>query len=424
MRVPFVTAAPAARRPAPGGGGKPLCLVGLALALWPAVGCAPQGEATAVPASSPPEAPVPVASDGPPLIVEPPAETPDGLVWVPGGRFLMGTNFRPAPDRPNPDRIKPDESPAHEVELDGFWMKATPVTNREFAEFVAMTGFRTFAERIPTREELLHSGLDESQIDERLFRPTSICFNRHFDAQNLIVGPQNWEYQVWQIVEGADWRHPEGPDSSIDGREEHPVVHVNFYDAQAFCEWIGAQLPTEAQFEYAARSGGKPVKYPWGNDLAPGGEELCNYFQGTFPTQHINRDGFLVTSPVRSFPPNELGLYDMAGNVWEWCRDLYDAAYYSRSPRRNPPGPARSYDPAAPPEEARQTKRVQRGGSFMCNVNNCTGYRCTARMRGEELSSSFHCGFRYVVEPGRLEVYRQRQQAIAAWRAAQAATPP
>lgn len=361
------------------------------------------------------------------LIVAAPAPAPADTVWLPGGTFSMGTFFRPTPDGPNPDRIKPDEYPAHEVELDGFWMKTTPVTNREFAEFVAMTGFRTFAERIPTREELLESGLQESQLEEKLFRPTSICFNRNFDQDNLVVGPQNWEYQVWQIVEGADWRRPEGPGSSIEGRETHPVVHINWRDAQAYCEWAGAQLPTEAQFEYASRSGGKPVKYPWGGELTPGGREVCNYFQGSFPTHHENRDGYLVTSPVKAFPPNAAGLYDMAGNVWEWCRDLYDGTYYSRSPRRNPPGPDRSYDPAAPPEEATQVKRVQRGGSFMCNVNNCTGYRCSARMRGEELSSSFHTGFRYVIEPAGLEHYRERQAAIAAWRASQEgaeSTPP
>lgn len=339
------------------------------------------------------------------------------MVWVPGGTFRMGTNFLVSADRPNPDRIKEDEYPAHEVELDGFWMQETPVTNRQFAEFVAMTGFRTFAERTPTREELIRSGLDPKLITDELFKPTSICFNRNFDPQGLVIGPQNWEYQVWHIVEGADWRHPEGPQSNIDDRPDHPVVHVNWEDAAAYCEWAGVRLPTEAEFEYASRGGGQDRKYPWGNELTIDGKEQCNYFQGTFPTRHLNLDGYAVTSPVKSFPPNELGLYDMGGNVWEWCADLYDATYYSRSPRKNPRGPSKSYDPAGGPDEAAQVKHVQRGGSFMCNVNNCTGYRCGARMRGERLSSSFHAGFRTVLDASMLEHFQERQQAIAAWRA-------
>jgi formylglycine-generating enzyme required for sulfatase activity len=355
----------------------------------------------------------------PALIVTAPVEPPAGMVWIPGGAFTMGTNFRVAPDRPNPDRVKEDEYPAHVVELDGYWMQATPVTNRQFAEFVAMTGFQTFSERVPTRDELIRSGLDPAQITDELYKPTSICFNRNFDPESLIVGPQNWEYQVWQIVEGADWRHPEGPDSNIDDRLDHPVVHVNWEDATAYCEWAGLRLPTEAEFEFASRSGGRDIKHPWGDDLVVDGREQCNYFQGTFPTKHLNLDGFAVTSPVKSFPPNELGLYDMAGNVWEWCSDLYDATYYSRSPKRNPRGPAKSYDPSGGPDEASQVKHVQRGGSFMCNTNNCTGYRCGARMRGETLSSSFHAGFRTVLDTTMLEKHRERQTQIAAWRAAQ-----
>ena len=350
------------------------------------------------------------------LLTEEPVPTPAGMAWVPGGSFTMGTNYRVSPDRPNPDKIKLDEYPAHRVDLDGFWLKETPVTNREYAEFATMTGFQTFAERVPTRDELIRSGLDPSQITDDLFKPNSICFNRNFDRENLIVGPQNWEYQVWHIVEGADWRHPEGPNSNIDDRMDHPVVHVNWEDAVAYCEWAGLRLPTEAEFEFASRSGGKDVKYPWGGELVVDGEEQCNYFQGTFPTRHLNKDGFAVTSPVKSFPPNEMGLYDMSGNVWEWCSDLYDATYYSRAPQRNPTGPTKSYDPAGGPAEATQVKHVQRGGSFMCNTNNCTGYRCGARMRGERLSGSFHAGFRTALDPSMLETYRERQRAIAEWR--------
>ncbi|MEZ6068395.1 MAG: formylglycine-generating enzyme family protein [Planctomycetaceae bacterium] len=348
------------------------------------------------------------------LLVDEPAATPAGMVWVAGGEFRMGTDAVPSPGASNPDRIKPDEYPEHPVALDGFWMKTTPVTNREFAQFVAATGYVTLAEREPTREELLRMGMHPDQITDEMFRPTSICFKENFDAANLVTGVQNWEYQVWEVREGANWRHPEGPDSSIDDRMDHPVVHVNFDDAQAYCAWAGVKLPTEAQFEYAARSGGKPVKYPWGDGLTTEGAEMCNYFQGEFPTKHLNRDGFETTSPVKSFAPNELGLYDMSGNVWEWCRDLYDATYYQRSARHNPTGPARSFDPAAAPEEANAVKRVQRGGSFMCNINNCTGYRCGARMRCEELSSSFHGGFRYVVEPEDRALFDERQSAITA----------
>jgi sulfatase modifying factor 1 len=378
-------------------------------------GCGDEGAAAPQPTAA-----VEVKSATPPadpsLVVEAPAPSPEGMVWVPGGKFRMGTNFLVSPDRPNPDKVKPDEYPAHEVELDGFWMQATPVTNRQFAEFVAMTGFKTFAERTPTHEELVRSGLDPSLITPELFKPTSICFNRNFKPDELVVGPQNWEYQVWHIVEGADWRHPEGPESNIDERLDHPVVHINWEDAAAYCEWAGVRLPTEAEFEYAARSGGKERKYPWGEALTVDGQEQCNYFQGSFPTRHLNLDGYAVTSPVKAFPPNELGLYDLAGNVWEWCSDLYDASYYSRSPRRNPRGPAKSYDPAGGEAEATQVKHVQRGGSFMCNVNNCTGYRCGARMRGERLSSSFHTGFRTVLDPWMLEKLKERQAAIAEWR--------
>jgi formylglycine-generating enzyme required for sulfatase activity len=392
----------------------PLLIAGCSDA--PGVPAASSAEVSAAVANPAPQ-PAARSPAGPPLIVEAPGESPEGMVWVPGGRFRRGTNFLPTPDRPNPDRIKEDEYPAHDVELDGFWMQDTPVTNRQFAEFVAMTGFQTFAERTPTREELIRSGVDPALIRDEMFRPTSICFNRNFDPDSLVVGPQNWEYQVWQVVEGATWRHPEGPGSNIDDRLDHPVVHVNWEDAVAYCEWAGLRLPTEAEFEYASRSGGRDVKYPWGDALTIDGREQCNYFQGVFPTRHLNLDGWAVTSPVKTFPPNELGLYDIAGNVWEWCSDLYDASYYRRSPTRNPRGPSRSYDPSAGPDEGAQVKHVQRGGSFMCNVNNCTGYRCGARMRGERLSSSFHAGFRTVLDPSMVEAFRVRQASIAQWRA-------
>ncbi len=355
----------------------------------------------------------------PALIVEEPSETPPGMVWIPGGRFEMGTDYVPKPGKVNVDRIKRDEYPRHPVELDGFWMDETPVTNAQFAQFVKMTGHVTFAERTPTPADFAKSGVDPKLIPPEGYKPASICFNRNFDRENLVIGPTNWEYQVWHIVEGANWREPEGPGSSIVDRMDHPVVHVNWEDAVAYCRWAGKRLPTEAEFEYASRNGGKDIKYPWGNDLIQDGKYLCNYFQGSFPLDQQNLDGFLVTSPVKSYPPNELGLYDIAGNVWEWCQDFYAADYYSRSPIRNPKGPTESFDP----QEPGIIKKVQRGGSFMCNTNNCTGYRCAARMRGDLMSSSFHNGFRCVVDPTMIENFQQRQAAIAAWKAEQSKSP-
>ncbi len=354
------------------------------------------------------------ATVGPPLFVDEPADTPAGMVWVAGGTFVMGTQDVPRPGKPNPDRIKLDETPAHEVELDGFWIDETEVTNKQFAEFVEMTSFVTFAEKVPTREELSRSGLDMSQVpDEELFAG-SMCFNPEFDRENLVVGPQNWEYQVWMIQKGANWRHPSGPGSSIEDRMNHPVVHVNWEDAVAFCEWAGKRLPTEAEWEYAARGGPQQDgrKYPWGDERDPDGQYVANYWQGVFPTERLNLDGFESSAPVRSFPPNLLGLYDMSGNVWEWCQDFYRDDYYATSPRRNPQGPRNSRDI----HEPGVIKRVQRGGSFMCNVNSCTGYRCAARMRGEFTSGSFHNGFRCAVDPTMIDDYLAAQERIREWR--------
>lgn len=352
---------------------------------------------------------------------EPDVDQLPGMVWVPGGTFVMGLNEAPLPGSENPDHIKPDEAPSHEVELSGFWMEEAPITNAQFAEFVEMTGHVTFAETKPTREDFARSGVDASLIPEEKLSAGSICFNRNFDRKNLVRNVQNWEYQVWEVVDGADWRHPDGPASTIKDRMDHPVVHVNWDDAVAYCEWAGKRLPTEAEFEYASRNGGQDVKYPWGDELVPDGKYHANFWQGEFPVTRLVEDGFLTTSPVKAFPPNELGLYDMAGNVWEWCSDYYHPFYYEISARLNPKGPSESYDPTEPGI----IKRVQRGGSFMCNTNSCTGYRCFARMRGEVMSSSFHNGFRCVVDEQGREKYRAAQAKIAVWRASRKpASPP
>ncbi|SFI66387.1 formylglycine-generating enzyme family protein [Planctomicrobium piriforme] len=346
------------------------------------------------------------------VLTKEPAGRPADMVWVPGGVFEMGTDEYLGPGDANPDRLKLDEHPAHNVELDSFWMDATPVTNREFAKFVEQTGYKTFAERQLTKDDFASRGADVSLFKENVINPGSMCFNPAFNKQQLVTGVPGWEHQVWKIVDGADWRHPDGPESSVEKLLDHPVVHIAWEDAASYCEWAGKRLPTEAEFEYASRSGGKDLKYPWGEEFLPDGKYMANFWQGEFPTDRRNEDGFLTTSPVKSFPPNALGLYDIAGNVWEWCSDLYAADYYAHSPRINPKGPSESFDPQQPGVVV----RVQRGGSFLCNVNNCTGYRTRARGRGEVASSSYHNGFRCVVDPSMLAAYHERQQQIAAFK--------
>ena len=326
------------------------------------------------------------------LLVDAPGPTPEGMVWVPGGRFTMGTEGLMPPATANPDRLKPDEFPAHEVTLDGFWMDEHEVTNDQFAAFVEATGHVTAAERPIDPAALVQPGQDPASIPEELLAPAAIVFNADFDRGGLRTDYQGWEHQVWKLVPGADWRHPAGPDDSIEGKGDHPVVNVGYEDARAYAEWAGKSLPTEAQWEYAARGGLDGATYPWGDEREPGGEYMCNYAQGEFPLALEHRDGFETTAPVGSFPPNGYGLLDMAGNVWEWTADRYHDLGYSMSGGRNPTGPKTFRDP----DEAHLEKRVTRGGSFLCNANNCTGYRCAARMRSEPDAAAFHTGFRCV----------------------------
>ncbi len=317
------------------------------------------------------------------LIVEEPAETPAGMVWIPGGQFMMGTN-----------EGKPDEGPAHPVELDGFWMDQHEVTNREFAKFVEATGYVTTSERQP---ELLSikddSPLKSLEIRPDMNVPGSVCLNSKF--QSADYDPTKGAYSWWSYIPGANWRHPSGPDSSIEDRMDHPVVHVSWPDAIAYCEWAGKRLPTEAEWEYASRGKLSEKTYPWGDERNPDGKWLHNIWQGDFPVTNSADDGYEATAPVGSFPANTFGLYDMSGNVWEWCADFYTPSYYAQSPRRNPMGPTSSYDP----QEPDIIKRVQRGGSFMCSDQYCIGYRNSARMKGEADTGAFHTGFRCVVTP-------------------------
>lgn len=307
------------------------------------------------------------------------------MSWVPAGKFVMGEL-----------NTVPDEFPPHEVSLDGFWMDTTEVTNRQFREFVDATGYVTTAEREPELRSIQPgSELENVKILPEFNKPGSICSLQLSSRED--IDPEKGAYSWWQYLPGANWMHPEGPDSTIDDRMDHPVVHVSWLDAKAWCDWAGKELPTEAQWEYAARGGRSGQTYPWGDDRNPDGKWLNNIWQGEFPIKDAGEDGFTRTAPVKSFPANDYGLFDMSGNVWEWCSDYYQPEYYSSSPSHDPPGPETSFDP----QEPGINNRIQRGGSFMCSDQYCVGYRVTARMKGEEDTGAFHTGFRCVVNPSK-----------------------
>lgn len=321
-------------------------------------------------------------------------EVLEGMAWIPGGTFQMGGVPIPNadPDDVPANTIKPDELPVHEVELDGFYMDKTEVTNAEFLRFVEATGYVTLPERKPEIRSL-QPGVAKIEIPEdgKFSMPGSVCLNPKLDASKF--DPRRGAYNWWDYLPGANWRHPEGPESSIEDRMDHPVVHVSWLDAKAYCEWAGKELPTEAQWEYAARGGKEQKLYPWGNERNPEGEWRNNIWQGNFPLENTEQDGYRTTAPVGQFPPNGYGLYDTSGNVWEWVADYYRPDYYKFSPRKNPQGPKTSFDP----QEPTIVKRVQRGGSFMCSDSYCVAYRNSARMKGEEDTGAFHTGFRCVM---------------------------
>jgi formylglycine-generating enzyme len=336
-------------------------------------------------------------TSAPPLTavgVNEPSEPPPGMVWVPGGEFLMGT------DDPDAQAV---ERPAHRVRLDGFWIDQTEVTNAQFRRFVKATGYITTAER-PVDWEQLKEQLPPNTPkppDDKLM-PGSLVFTPP-DHPVSLDDITNW----WRWTPGASWQHPHGPGSSIMGKDNHPVVHVSWDDALAYSKWAGKRLPTEAEWEFASRGGLEGKKYAWGDEFRPGGKILANTWQGPFPETNFNDDGFPQTSPVKSFPPNRFGLYDMIGNVWEWCADWYRPDTYkidSRTPLLiNPTGPEASYDP----DEPYQSKRVTRGGSFLCSANYCTNYRPSARRGTATDSGMSHLGFRCVLTPGMQQQKRQ-----------------
>jgi formylglycine-generating enzyme required for sulfatase activity len=299
---------------------------------------------------------------------KPPGPVPEGMVWIPGGTFRMG------------DATSEDgDAPEHPVAVTGFWMDRTEVTNAQFAEFVKATGYVTVAERTPSAA--LYPGADPEKL---------VPGSARFVPKACGGDPRHCAPDWWEYARGACWKHPEGPGSSTAGRENHPVVHIAWTDAAAYAKWAGKRLTTEAEWERAARGGADGKAFVWGDDPpGTGGRYPANTYQGTFPEADAAADGFRGTAPVGSYPPNGYGLYDMSGNVWEWCQDWYAADYYLRSPARNPPGP-----PIGDPDGHGQPQRVRRGGSFLCADNYCRRYRPGTRDKNPADSSASHTGFR------------------------------
>lgn len=316
-----------------------------------------------------------------------PGDAPAGMVWIPGGEFAMGTDS---------ELGWPDERPAHRVRVDGFWMDSTEVTNAEFARFVDATGYVTTAERAPLLEEIMKQvppGTPPPPPESLV--PGTLVFTPTENAISL-DDFSKW----WTWTPGANWRRPEGPDSNIEGRESHAVVQVSWDDAQAYAAWAKKRLPTEAEWEFAARGGLAGKNFVWGDEpLTP---QRANIWQGEFPHQNTQEDGYYRTAPAKAFPANGYGLYDMSGNVWEWCADWYDRGLYARRGGRglivNPLGPAEAVTDAANARDF-APQRVQRGGSFLCCDQYCSRYRPSARHGSTPDTGMSHVGFRCVRSP-------------------------
>jgi sulfatase modifying factor 1 len=308
----------------------------------------------------------------------------DDVVWIPGGTYLMGS-----------DRFYPEERPVRRIEVDGFWIDRSPVTNARFERFVRETNYVTVAERAPNAAEY------PGAIPELLV-PGSLVFRPTRGPVSL----EDWS-QWWHWTPGANWRRPEGPGSTIKKRKRHPVVHVAYEDVMAYCTWAGKSLPTEAEWEFAARGGLDGADFVWGDDERPGGNVMANHWQGEFPWKNDELDGYRGTSPVGAFPANGYGLVDMAGNVWEWTDDWYAPEYWPSEAEnhccavRNPLGPSRevSYDPTQP--DVHIPRKVLKGGSHLCAPNYCFRYRPAARQPQMLDTGMCHLGFRCVDRPAR-----------------------
>jgi sulfatase modifying factor 1 len=316
--------------------------------------------------------------------VPPGLKAPEGMVLVPGGEFSMGS-VDPVGLEGGGREDMNDARPVHRVRVSPFFMDETEVTNAQFEAFVRATGYVTIAERTPTQEEFPGAPPENLVAGSVLFTPPP--------------GPVRLDdhLQWWAYVRGADWSHPEGPGSTIRGREDHPVVHVAWADAAAYARWAGKRLPTEAEWEFAARGGQAGNLYAWGNPMQPEGRWMANTFQGSFPDRDAGLDGHKGIAPVRRYPPNAYGLFDIAGNVWEWCADWYRHDYYTTLAAAggvavDPRGPADAHDPLEPGVP----KRIQRGGSYLCTDQYCTRYMVGTRGKGEVSSATNHIGFRCV----------------------------
>jgi formylglycine-generating enzyme len=316
-------------------------------------------------------------------------DAPPEMSWIPVGDFVMGTD--------DPQSM-PNERPSHRVQVAAFWMDAHDVTNAQFRRFVNATGYVTVAEKPVDWEELKKEVPPGTpKPDDSMLAPGSLVFTPPDHAVPL-DNVSGW----WRWVRGANWRHPGGPGTDLTGKDDHPVVQVSWFDAAVYAKWAGKRLPTEAEWEFAARGGLQQKRFVWGDEFRPSGKYMANTYQGNFPVQDTGDDGFIGTSPVKSFPPNGYGLYDMAGNVWQWCSDWYRADSPQMCAAKgccaNPTGPLTSFDPLDP----YAPKRVVKGGSFLCNPQYCESYRPSAR-RGEAPDTGMmHIGFRCAMSSDQL----------------------
>ena len=302
----------------------------------------------------------------------PPIEVPEGMVWIPSGTFIQGAVSHDA-------MALPREKQNFKVSLDGFFMDATEVTIAQFAKFIEETGYITVAERPIDWEEMKKElPVGTARPHDSLLQPGSLTFKKVYDENINLRDISRW----WHWTLGANWKHPQGADSSIEGKDNYPVVHIAYEDAIAYCKWANRRLPTEAEWEYAARANQKDIVYFWGNDESLLSKK-ANTWNGNFPSDNTKEDGYERSAPVKHYSPNHFGLYDMAGNVWEWTNDWYDISLHNSKS---------SFSPSI-------QEKIIKGGSFLCHASYCGSYRISSKMNSNVNSSAEHIGFRTVATP-------------------------